>query len=490
MRREAQPGSCAERENLSLRCQGRRPSGANRKDQSTEAEHRGGAVRSRDEGSVMELDRRGCVVQPSPRANRRREEPADKAKPFDIPKREVWEAFKRVKANQGAAGVDRQSIADFEADLSNNLYKLWNRLSSGSYHPPPVRRVDIPKGDGRGGTRPLGIPTVADRIAQTVVKRQLEPLVEPCFHQDSYGYRPGKSALDAVGVARQRCWRHAWVLDLDIQSFFDRIDSNLLMRAVRKHTDCPWVLLYIERWLKAPIQMADGSLVARERGTPQGGVISPILSNLFLHYTFDIWMRRNHPAIPFERYADDVICHCRSEEQARTLRASLETRFAECGLTLHPDKTKVVYCKDDDRRGDYPDQQFDFLGYTFRPRLSRRRHGFGVSFSPAVSGKALKSIRKTVRHWILHERSDKTLDDLARMFNNHIRGWINYYGRFYKSALYHALRHIDRILARWPHRTFKSLRRHKRRTHHWLLNIVQRQPDLFAHWRLLYGRGR
>jgi RNA-directed DNA polymerase len=414
----------------------------------------------------------------------------DRAKPFDIPKREVWEAYKKVRANQGTAGVDGESIADFEADLSNNLYKLWNRLSSGSYHPPPVRRVDIPKGDGRGGTRPLGIPTVADRIAQTVVKRQLEPLVEPCFHEDSYGYRPGKSALDAVGVARQRCWRYAWVLDLDIQSFFDQIDSKLLMRAVRKHTDCPWVLLYIERWLQAPVQMEDGSLVARERGTPQGGVVSPILSNLFLHYTFDIWMQRNHPTIPFERYADDVICHCRSEEQARTLRALLETRFAECGLTLHPDKTKVVYCKDDDRRGDYPDHKFDFLGYTFRPRLSRRRNGFGVSFSPAVSGKALKSIRQTVRHWTLHERSDKTLDDLARMFNNHIRGWINYYGRFYKSALYPALRHIDRILARWVHRKFKPLRRHKRRTHHWLAHVVRRQPDLFAHWSFLYGRGR
>ena len=286
-----------------------------------------------------------------------------------------------------------------------------------------------------------------------------------------------------TGPANRRSMRSAWrgsdagamrgFWISTSRASFDRIDSNLLMRAVRKHTDCPWVLLYIERWLKAPIQMADGSLVARERGTPQGGVISPILSNLFLHYTFDIWMRRNHPAIPFERYADDVICHCRSEEQARTLRASLETRFAECGLTLHPDKTKVVYCKDDDRRGDYPDQKFDFLGYTFRPRLSRRRNGFGVSFSPAVSGKALRSIRQTVRHWILHERSDKTLDDLARMFNNHIRGWINYYGRFYKSALYPALRHIDRILARWAHRKFKSLRRHKRRTHHWLLNIVQ-----------------
>ena len=221
----------------------------------------------------------------------------DRAKPFDIPKREVWEAYKRVRANQGAAGVDGQSIADFEADLSNNLYKLWNRLASGSYFPPPVRRVDIPKDDGR--TRPLGIPTVADRIAQMVVKRALEPLVEPHFHDDSYGNRPGKSALDAVGVARQRCWRHDWVLDLDIQSFFEEIDRDLLMRAVRKHTDCPWVLLYLDRWLRAPVQMPDGSLISRERGTPQGGVVSPLLANLFLHYSFDKWMRRNHPNIPF-----------------------------------------------------------------------------------------------------------------------------------------------------------------------------------------------
>jgi RNA-directed DNA polymerase len=262
--------------------------------------------------------------------------PVDRAKPFDIPKREVWEAYKRVRANHGAAGVDGQSIADFEADLSNNLYKLWNRLASGSYFPPPVRRVDIPKDDGR--TRPLGIPTVADRIAQMVVKRYLEPLVEPHFHDDSYGYRPGKSALDAVGVARRRCWRYDWVLDLDIKSFFDDIDRELLMRAVRKHTDCPWVLLYLERWLRAPVQMADGSLIGRARGTPQGGVVSPLLANLFLHYAFDMLMRRNHPSVPFERYADDAICHCRSEEQARALRASLERRFAGCGLTLHPEK--------------------------------------------------------------------------------------------------------------------------------------------------------
>jgi group II intron reverse transcriptase/maturase len=275
--------------------------------------------------------------------------------------------------------VDGQSIAEFEVNLADNLYKLWNRMSSGSYFPPPVRRVDIPKADG--GTRPLGIPTVADRIAQMVVKRSLEPLVEPQFHHDSYGYRPGKSALEAVGVARQRCWRNAWVLDLDIKAFFDSIDSDLLMRAVRKHTDCRWVLLYIERWLRAPMQMEDGSLIIRKRGTPQGGVISPLLANLFLHYAFDVWMRRNYPDVAFERYADDAICHCQTEEQARALRASLEKRFAECGLELHPDKTQIVYCKDDDRRNDFPNRKFDFLGYTFRPRLARRRQGKSASRS-------------------------------------------------------------------------------------------------------------
>ena len=413
----------------------------------------------------------------------------DRAKPFDIPKREVWEAYKRVRANHGAAGVDGQSIADFEVDLSGNLYKLWNRLSSGSYFPPPVRRVDIPKGDGR--TRPLGIPTVADRIAQMVVKRFLEPLVEPMFHPNSYGYRPGKSALDAVGMARQRCWRHAWVLDLDIKAFFDSIETNLLIRAVRKHTECPWVLLYIERWLEAPVQMADGEVIGRDRGTPQGGVISPLLANLFLHYVFDRWMSRNHPEIPFERYADDGICHCRTEDQARTLRDALEKRFADCGLTLHPEKTKIVYCKDDERRGSYPVQKFDFLGYTFRPRLARRWGGrVGVSFSPAAGDNALKAIRRTVRGWSLQRRSDKALDDLARMFNAHIRGWINYYGRFYPSALYPTLLHIDAALARWACRKFKSLRRHKRRSRHWLERIARRHTRMFAHWSLLYGRGR
>ncbi|WP_202819973.1 group II intron reverse transcriptase/maturase, partial [Calderihabitans maritimus] len=212
----------------------------------------------------------------------------NKAKPFNISKSEIWEAYQQVKANQGAAGVDGQTIAEFEKDLGNNLYKLWNRMSSGSYFPPPVKRVEIPK-DG-GGTRPLGIPAVADRIAQTVVKRRLEPELEKVFHQDSYGYRPGKSAIEAVGVARQRCWKFNWVLDLDIKGFFDNIDHGLLMRAVRKHTDCKWILLYIERWLKAPVQLEDGRMERRDKGTPQGGVISPLLANLFLHYAFDMWM--------------------------------------------------------------------------------------------------------------------------------------------------------------------------------------------------------
>jgi group II intron reverse transcriptase/maturase len=407
----------------------------------------------------------------------------DKAKPFCISKWEVWEAYKRIKANQGAAGVDGQSIAEFEEELKVNLFKIWNRMSSGSYFPPPVRRVDIPKGNG--GTRPLGIPTVADRIAQTVVKRYLEPIVEEHFHPDSYGYRPKKSAIEAIGVARQRCWRYGWVLDLDIKGFFDSIDHELLLRAVRKHTDCKWVLLYIERWLKAPVQLEDGSLIHRDKGTPQGGVISPLLANLFLHYAFDTWMQRQYPQIPFERYADDGICHCRSKAKAEGLRESIERRFAECGLELNLQKTKIVYCKDDDRRGDYPEQKFDFLGYTFRPRRAKTRQGrFFVGFNPAISNKATKSICDTMRQWKLHRRSDKSLDELAQMINPVLRGWINYYGHFYKSALYRTFQHLNNILVRWASRKFKRLKEHKRRAFLWLQSRVHRQPRLFAHWQL------
>ena len=269
-------------------------------------------------------------------------------KSFDISKHLVWEAYKRVKINKGAAGVDAISISDFEENLTGNLYKIWNRMSSGSYFPPAIRLLEIPKGNG--DKRPLGIPTVADRIAQMVAKMTLEPLLDSHFHEDSYGFRPNKSAYQAIGKARKRCWKYAWAIDLDIKQFFDNIDHALLMRAVIKHTQCKWLLLYIKRWLKAPIQMVDGTLRNRRIGTPQGDVLSPLLANLFLHYAFDCWMKRYHPTIRFERYADDIVIHCQTQEEAIQLRQLIDERFRHCKLELNIDKTQVMYCKDDNRQ--------------------------------------------------------------------------------------------------------------------------------------------
>jgi RNA-directed DNA polymerase len=405
-----------------------------------------------------------------------------KAKPFSISKQVVWEAYKRVRANKGAAGVDEESIADFEINLKDNLYKIWNRMSSGSYFPPPVRVVEIDKKDG--GQRKLGVPTVSDRIAQMVAKLYLEPSVDSVFHPDSYGYRPGKSAIAALATARQRCWRFDWVVDLDIKAFFDEIDHKLLMRAVRKHTDCRWLLLYIERWLKAPAQFEDGSLVSRDKGSPQGSVISPLLSNLFLHYAFDEWMRRNYSSIPFERYADDILVHCKSEGQARWIKSAIEKRLRQCRLRLHPQKTKIVYCKDSSRKDNYPKEKFDFLGYTFRPRLSKNRRGeFFVNFSPAVSDEAGKSMRRVVRGWRIHRMSDKSIEDLSRIINSVLRGWINYYGRFYKSALYPIFDQLNCALKHWAMRKYKKLRGRQRRARYWLGRIARREPNLFVHWR-------
>jgi RNA-directed DNA polymerase len=380
--------------------------------------------------------------------------------------------------------LDEQSIQDFDKDLSKNLYRIWNRMCSGNYFPPPVRRVDIPKGDS-GGTRPLGIPTVSDRIAQMVVKRYLEPILEPLFDKDSYGYRPGKSAHDARVVARRRCWDHDWVLDLDIKRFFDEIDWGLLMLAVRRHTGCRWVLLYLERWLETPVSMPDGTLSMRNRGTPQGAVVSPLLTNLFLHYAFDCWMRRNYPSIPFERYADGAICHCQSGEQALELRQALEQGFAECKLQLHPQKTTVVYCKDANRSGKYPERSFDFSWFHFTTERAVNRKGERfIAFVPAVSNKAAKRMRCRVRRWRLHRGSDLELEEIARKVRPVLTGWVRYYGRFYPLKLQEELRIIDAFIVRWVTRKYKRFQGHTIATWDWLRSVKRRNPGLFAHWNL------
>jgi RNA-directed DNA polymerase len=405
-------------------------------------------------------------------------------KPFNIDKRLVYEAYKAVKSNRGAAGVDEETIEQFEADLAGNLYKIWNRMSSGTYFPPPVRAVSIPKKNG--GERILGVPTVADRVAQMVVKQVIEPILERNFLADSYGYRPNKSALDAVGVTRERCWKYDWVLEFDIKGLFDNIDHELLLRAVRKHITCKWALLYIERWLKAPMVQEDGTIRERSCGTPQGGVVSPVLANLFMHYTFDLWMARTHPELPWCRYADDGLVHCRTEQEAKALKAELQTRLAECHLEMHSTKTKVVYCKDGKRKGKYPNVAFDFLGYCFRPRLVRRFRDQALfcGFNPAVSPSAMKAMRQTIRDLNLRRQTQCTLQDIAQELNPLLRGWIAYYGCYAPSALYPVLRYVNQTLLAWVMRKFKRFRYHKIQASQLLQRLVQEHVNLFVHWQI------
>jgi RNA-directed DNA polymerase len=405
-------------------------------------------------------------------------------KPFNIDKMQVYEAYRAVKSNGGAAGVDGQTIEQFEADLKSNLYKIWNRMSSGSYIPPPVHAVSIPKKSG--GQRILGVPTVADRVAQMVVKRVIEPTLDAVFLADSYGYRPGKSALDAVGVTRERCWKYDWVLEFDIKGLFDNIDHTLLMRAVRKHVTCSWALLYIERWLKAPMVDEAGEKIERSRGTPQGGVVSPVLSNTFLHYAFDLWMKRTHPDLLWCRYADDGLVHCRNEEEANALKAELHARLVECGLELHPTKTKIVYCKDGKRKATYPNIKFDFLGYDFRPRLVRRLRDNALfcGFNPAVSVSALKAMRSAIRDLNLRAKTQLSLADIGQQLNPLIRGWIAYYGRYAPSALAPLLRYVNQTLLAWAMRKFKRFKGHKIRAGLFLQQLAVDRPDLFVHWQL------
>jgi len=362
---------------------------------------------------------------------------------------------------------------------------LWNRMSSGSYFPGPVRAVEIPK---KRGTRVLGIPNVVDRIAQTVAVMALEPNVELVFHEDSYGYRPRRSPQQAVGVCRARCFKRDWVVDLDVRAFFDSVPWDLMLKAVARHTDQKWVLLYVERWLKAPMLMPDGSLVARTRGTPQGGPVSPMIANIFLHYGFDLWMTREYPSVQFERFADDAVVHCVTERQARQVRDAIGRRLVGIGLELHPDKTRIVYCKDGRRRQEYELVSFTFCGYTFRPRraYNAKQGQVFTSFLPAVAPGKLTDMSRRAASWRLHRRTTLALDDLAEEVNPVLRGWLNYFTVFYPSAVIPIGRRMDRHLMRWARRKYKRLKRSEKRARQWLKGVRERAPGLFAHWELRY----
>ncbi|MFZ1713296.1 MAG: group II intron reverse transcriptase/maturase [Nitrosomonas sp.] len=408
------------------------------------------------------------------------------AKSFEIPKRLIWEAWKRVAANQGGPGVDKESIEIFRNRLARNLYALWNRMSSGSYFPQPVKEVLIPKGDGQ--FRPLGIPTVTDRVAQMAVKLMVEPRIDAIFHSSSFGYRPNKSAHQAVTQARNNCWRYAWVVDIDLKSFFDTIDHELLTRAVEKHVAEPWARLYIRRWLESPVRKQTGEMLARDRGTPQGGVISPLLANLFLHYAFDRWDQTEYPEVPFERYADDVVCHCRTKQQAEKFLSALRERLTACGLTLHPEKTRLVYCKDGRRREEHLHTKFDFLGFSFHARTMQNREGqLFTGFGPAVSQKALKRMSQAIRSMSLNRSTSSTLPELARRLNPMVRGWVNYYGAFYPEPLKRFLIRIDLRLGGWARNKYKRLRGHKRQSWAWLKRCRENLPQLFAHRDFCFG---
>jgi group II intron reverse transcriptase/maturase len=400
---------------------------------------------------------------------------------------QVWEAYQEVRKHGKSAGVDKLSLKDFEAVRQKELYKVWNRMASGSYFPPPVRRHEIPKPDGK--KRKLGIPTVGDKVAQEVIRRYLEPRIEKHFHKNSFAYRKNRNAQQAIEQATQQCYKRAWVIDLDIKGFFDNLNHELVMKAVQNHTQEKWVLMYIERWLKAPVKHEDGTLEYPIKGSPQGGVISPLLANMYLHYTFDLWMDINCKSVEFERYADDIIVHCASKRQAEYLLSKIRERFLQCGLKLHPDKTQIVYCKNSNRKENHEHVSFDFLGLTFKPKksMSQSTGEIFTSFGPdRISRKSTKKIIDIIRQKKLHRKTTTELPELAKEMHAHLQGWINgYYGRFDLRFLQPAMKYLNERLTAWACKRYKRFRKSMQRARQWLREIYRDYPNMFVHWK--YG---
>lgn len=404
-------------------------------------------------------------------------------KSLPVSKRMVYDSYLKVVDKDGGAGIDKQSIDMFNENMPGNLYKIWNRMTSGSYFPPPVRTVFIPK--KQGGERPLGIPTVSDRIAQGVVKDYLEPSLELIFHNSSFGYRPKRSAHDALAQCQQNCIRYAWVLDVDIKGFFDNISHSILLELLQKHLQEKWVLMYVERWLKAGVEQKDGSITARTKGTPQGGVISPLLANLYLHHAFDKWMDEINPQCPFERYADDIVVHCSSKDEAQQMLERLKARMNEFELTLHPEKTKIVYCKNYQRTEKHDNESFTFLSYSFQPRTVKSKFGKGkrlLVFGAAICNNAKTSIRTAIKEVLKTQWSTQTLDWFAKKLNPKIRGWINYYTKFNRDEAHSVFYYLNGLIRRWIKNKYKL--HNKGKLYKKYREIQKANPNLFYHWRL------
>ncbi len=411
----------------------------------------------------------------------------NETKSIPISRQEVWQAYKKVRSNRGSAGVDAVSIEEYDANRSKHLYKLWNRMASGSYFPPPVKEVEILKKDGK--VRKLGIPTISDRVGQMVIKQLLEPRLEKIFSNNSYGYRPRKNAHQALEEVRKNCWKTDWVIDLDIKGFFDNIDHEKLMLAINKHVPENWIRFYIERWLKAPRHTRSGELITNQgKGTPQGGVISPLLANLFLHYVLDKWLEQTDKTVKHVRYADDVIIHCVSKAQSEQLLKSLQERMFSVGLELHPEKTKIVYCKDYRRKGTYPVVKFDFLGYSFQPRTtkSKKTKGLFLGFDCAISISSRKRIADKLGELEVQKLSFKSIVGIAQYLNPMIRGWINYYGKFRPSELHKVFRLLRNRLLRWARKRYKRYKTSLSKANKWLKRIREQFPYLFYHWQVGY----